>query len=251
MRFLLLLVFFTVLSIADDAGNDDMFAVEYLPPGSLATASDNIDTPASNWVVMTAANGTKYDCNVAVSTPIPELDRAGARAKLIGSKVPAGTRDRIHKMLDGTCTMVGKGWWVYEVCWGKHIRQYHQGADQNIETEYVLGYGPEKKIRKGATTELFYGESPVHGIYVSAGYFNGTDCDLTGKPRETELRLACLEDDGGSAPMALVDVTESSTCAYAVLVKSLKVCEIAELRKELRETRKVKCYQRSAYLTVA
>jgi hypothetical protein len=36
------------------------------------------------------------------------------------------------------------GWWTYEFCYGKHIRQYHQEKNMPIrpQDEYFLGLAP-------------------------------------------------------------------------------------------------------------
>lgn len=44
------------------------------------------------------------------------------------------------KPLQGTCTYRIQGWWTYEICFGKHIRQYHEEKDQPKPTmEFFLG----------------------------------------------------------------------------------------------------------------
>eukprot|EP00658_Telonema_sp_P-2_P078547 TRINITY_DN7379_c0_g1_i3.p1 TRINITY_DN7379_c0_g1~~TRINITY_DN7379_c0_g1_i3.p1 ORF type:complete len:315 (-),score=50.37 TRINITY_DN7379_c0_g1_i3:604-1548(-) len=42
------------------------------------------------------------------------------------------------KRLHGNCVHLGLGWWSYELCIGKHLRQMHLQNDK-VETEYVLG----------------------------------------------------------------------------------------------------------------
>eukprot|EP00672_Neobodo_designis_P022336 CAMPEP_0174851382 /NCGR_PEP_ID=MMETSP1114-20130205/23164_1 /TAXON_ID=312471 /ORGANISM="Neobodo designis, Strain CCAP 1951/1" /LENGTH=211 /DNA_ID=CAMNT_0016085917 /DNA_START=1 /DNA_END=633 /DNA_ORIENTATION=- len=198
--------------LSEDA-NDDAYTVQYMPAGSLRDSPDATNVPSENWVTMTAANGTRYDCAIANAGGTSAAEIRAARAKLVGTTLPAATRDKVHKMLEGTCVMSGKGWWVYEACWGRQVRQYHQGANDKIETEYALGLGPSHGIEKGATRELEFGESPLYGMYASATYYNGTECDLTGEQRETELRITCASDDAES-PLGLSDAAEPSTCKY-------------------------------------
>jgi hypothetical protein len=229
--------------LPDEDVNDDTFAVQFMPAGSLRSNPDAANIPTEQWTTMTAANGTRYDCARANPTGATASEAREARAKLIGKEAKAATRDKVHGVLDGACVMSGKGWWVYEACWGRQVRQYHQTSDDKIETEYALGLGPSHKVAKGATKELIFGESQLHGMYLSAMYTNGTDCDLTGLQRQTEIRVSCAGDDV-EAPLSLSEVTEVSTCNYLVVLLSQRACDIPELRKELRRTQQITCYMR-------
>jgi protein OS-9 len=225
--------------------NDGTFEVEFQPAGALAKSTDNVEIPADRWTVMTAANGTKYDCSISLPPLLSAEDLRAAQEKLLNTRVAPKIRQRIHDLLEGTCTMLPMGWWVYEVCWGKQARQYHMRDDKELEAEYFIGKGPAHKIDKGATNELDWGESPVHGMYVSTRFLNGTVCDLTGDSRESEIRVGCLETDHTDAPpMALVEVQEVGSCKYVITMKSAKLCEIPELRKELKPAQKITCYAR-------
>ncbi|PNX96493.1 protein OS-9, partial [Trifolium pratense] len=56
--------------------------------------------------------------------------------------------------------------------------------------------------------------------YHAHQYTNGTTCDLTNKPRETEVRFVCSE------PRAMISsITEISTCKYALTVHVPTLCK--------------------------
>lgn len=39
-----------------------------------------------------------------------------------------------------------EGWWHYELCYQKAVRQYHKGANDALEAQYVLGrWEPEQE----------------------------------------------------------------------------------------------------------
>jgi hypothetical protein len=245
---LLLLVFLSMSAdaaamLVDEDVNDEAYTIKYMPAGSLQTSPDAADIPREQWTVMTAANGSRYDCALGAPKGATAAEARAARAKLIGKPVPGATAKKIHELLGGACTMSGKGWWVYEACWGRQIRQYHQDANDKIETEYALGLGPSHQIKKGATKDLTFGESPLYGMYASAMYFNGTECDLTKEPRETEVRVACPGEDAES-PLAMTEISETATCKYLVVIQSLKACEVPQLQKETKRTQQITCYMR-------
>ena len=52
-------------------------------------------------------------------------------------------------------------------------------------------------------------------------YGNGTLCDLTGKPRESEVRVQCAPGE----PSYLVSIEEVSTCKYLVQFSSNLLCK--------------------------
>uniref|UniRef100_A0A2N9J5V0 MRH domain-containing protein n=1 Tax=Fagus sylvatica TaxID=28930 RepID=A0A2N9J5V0_FAGSY len=56
--------------------------------------------------------------------------------------------------------------------------------------------------------------------YHAHQYTNGTTCDLTNQPRETEVRFVCAE------PRAMISsITELSTCKYALTVQCPTLCK--------------------------
>jgi hypothetical protein len=59
--------------------------------------------------------------------------------------------------------------------------------------------------------------------YVSQTLVDGTPCDLTGQPRQTEVRAIC----GGGGIRSLA---ETSTCRYMLLVESANLCNFVGLR---------------------
>ena len=249
----------TAVGLTDDGSQQDRFGVIFHPP------SPDGSHPAANagsgevWEPMALANGTRYQCRI----PGPELvasDEASKAAEAKrkkksepGTELDADTARALHRALSGQCAVKAGGWWVYDACWNQGVRQYHPDRNQQIETEYSLGQGPAKKIKKGATGTLFYGRSALHGLYVATHYHNGTVCDLSGQERSTELRLLCddgtgangaeVVDPGREAELQLTDITEPETCTYVVWLKHPAVCDVPELRKAPQVVRPIDCYQ--------
>ena len=78
--------------------------------------------------------------------------------------------------LNHTCVAMPAGWWTYEMCFGKQLRQFH--AEGTTSTQYILGKpGPDS-----ATVVDNMGSASL-----VMNYGDGTTCDLTGQPRTTKV----------------------------------------------------------------
>lgn len=65
-------------------------------------------------------------------------------------------------------------------------------------------------------------------------YGNGTTCDLSKEPRQSEVILGCGERDH------LVDVTETRTCHYQVKVMLTSLCQFEGFAKKTKKVQKQK-----------
>lgn len=141
------------------------------------------------------------------------------------------------------CSLKNVEWWTYEVCWESSVRQFHINTNSGqVEKEYFLGKGPSMRVVDGTDFDsLVYKEHPTHGPYVTSVYYNGTECDLTGRQRQTEVRLFCADESGGDSGESLT-ITEPKTCEYLVTWRSKSAC-IEGLRKESAVNLKLHCYR--------
>lgn len=62
-------------------------------------------------------------------------------------------------------------------------------------------------------------------------YSGGDVCDKTGKPRQTEVKLKCLENSSSPAQVSLY-LLEPRTCHYILGVESPLICDILPLADE-------------------
>ncbi|MBA0668939.1 hypothetical protein Goklo_001812 [Gossypium klotzschianum] len=127
-------------------------------------------------------------------------------------RVKLKTPDELLEVLKNQCFIRQEGWWSYEFCYQKQLRQLHLEEDKVVQ-EFVLGVYDEE-----ATAAFNQNLSDISTLkdprskdasqrYHAHQYTNGTACDLTNHPRETEVRFVCSE------PRTMISsITELSTC---------------------------------------
>ncbi|XP_025413896.1 endoplasmic reticulum lectin 1 isoform X2 [Sipha flava] len=125
-------------------------------------------------------------------------------------------------------------YWIYEICHGRHVRQYHNEREGKIqkEQEYFLG---KWKIFDGLKLEeelkrLINLNYPgptktrkVDGVnlpYFEMNMSDGTVCDLNGRPRQTNVLYVCYPPSKHN----VFSVKETSTCQYEVIVLTSYLC---------------------------
>ncbi|XP_022749593.1 protein OS-9 homolog isoform X2 [Durio zibethinus] len=140
-------------------------------------------------------------------------------------RVKLQTPDELLEVLKDRCFIRQEGWWSYEFCYQKQLRQLHLEDDKVVQ-EFVLGVYDEE-----ATAAFNQNLSDVSTLkdprskdasqrYHAHQYTNGTVCDLTNQPRETEVRFVCSE------PRAMISsITELSTCKYALTIQCPMLCK--------------------------
>ncbi|MBA0788411.1 hypothetical protein Gotri_027273 [Gossypium trilobum] len=145
-------------------------------------------------------------------------------------QVKLKTPDELLEVLKDRCfirlfSMQQEGWWSYEFCYQNRLRQIHVEEDKVVQ-EFVLGVYDEE-----ATAAFNQNLSDISTLkdprskdasqrYHAHQYTNGTQCDLTNQPRETEVRFVCSE------PRAMISsITELSTCKYALTIQSPMLCK--------------------------
>ncbi|XP_050213653.1 protein OS-9 homolog [Mercurialis annua] len=181
-------------------------------------------------VVMPNKNGQNYLCY------LPKVERAKSgyhvnQMNISGmimeteKQVKLKTPDELLEVLKERCFIRQEGWWSYEFCYEKKLRQVHLEDDKVVQ-EFILGVYDEE-----ATTAFNQNLSDVSTLkdprskdasqrYHAHQYTNGTACDLTNQLRETEVRFVCSE------PRAMISsITEISTCKYALTVQVPMLCK--------------------------
>lgn len=126
------------------------------------------------------------------------------------------------------CLHGGDGWWKYEFCYGRSVSQYHvekNGVKVNIDLgkfdkkrhiEWIEAHPNKRPKSLGQRKQL------------SHFYSDGSFCDKTGKLRQTEVRLKCVENFSSSPSSVSLFLLEPKVCEYILGVESPLICNILE-----------------------
>ena len=235
------------IQFTDDPIPQNLFASPPSPSGednSDATPMPLLSYSPDGWQPMTLPNGSAYLCRVPSTGPTDASDEADKENSDIlrdGQVLPSSVQAALSAAMQKICALRLDGWFSYDVCWEKHVRQYHLEGT-STKDEFFLGKGPDYKLEKGAPAELFYRIHTEQGPYVAAQFPNGTVCDLTGRDRATELRLFCQPE--GADEAVKIEISEPETCKYIVSLFHPRAC-IPELRKVQGSLAPIICYKMS------
>ncbi|XP_062149611.1 protein OS-9 homolog isoform X1 [Alnus glutinosa] len=139
-------------------------------------------------------------------------------------RIKMKTPDELLEGLKDLCFIRQDGWWSYEFCYHKKLVQVHV-EDEKAVQEFVLGeYDAEATAAFNQNiSEISTLEDPrskdASQRYHAHQYTNGTLCDLTNEPRQTEVRFVCFE-----SRTMISSITELSTCKYALTVQCPLLC---------------------------
>ncbi|CAI0388935.1 unnamed protein product [Linum tenue] len=158
------------------------------------------------FVVMPDTNGRSYVCY------LPKIEKAKSGKPInqvnISSmivetekRLKLKTPDELLEVFKGKCLVRV----VQEFVLGVYDEEATAAFNQNLKDVSTL-----KDPRSKDASQRYHAHQ----------YTNGTLCDLTNQPRETEVRFVCSE------PRAMISsITELSTCKYALTVQSPMLCK--------------------------
>ncbi|CAJ1067458.1 endoplasmic reticulum lectin 1 isoform X2 [Xyrichtys novacula] len=177
-----------------------------------------------DFVIMTTTEKEKYKCllpSLANEEQDDEKDYAGP--------TPGELLEPLFKR--SSCSYRIESYWTYEVCHGKHIRQYHE--EKETGQEYFLGNAAQKSSSTEAAEETAKVKSedptevPTKNIegqltpYFSLEMGNGTPCVLKqNMARSTSVLYVCHPE----AKHEILSVAEVTTCEYEVVVLTPLLC---------------------------
>ncbi|KAG8075149.1 hypothetical protein GUJ93_ZPchr0006g43267 [Zizania palustris] len=190
-------------------------------------------------VPMTSHAGKHYTCFLPVEetkTMKSIIPQNATNNVIIESdrKIKPKDPDELLEVLKDQCFYRLEGWWSYEFCYYGKIRQIHVEGEKAIQ-EYVLGeYDAD-------ATDAYYENQTSESVdednkpidiskrYHVHMYTNGTVCDLTDIPRETEVRFVCSEPT-----VVISSIKEISSCKYVLTVQSPMLCKNPLFQQEKR-----------------
>ncbi|RMZ95459.1 endoplasmic reticulum lectin 1 isoform X1 [Brachionus plicatilis] len=136
----------------------------------------------------------------------------------------------IKAFLDGQeCLTGGTGWWKFEICFGKHVLQYHEDEKTKKRQTILLGTWNEANHIKWINSRPSKRplESKIQRTHSSLLYSEGDKCDETNKHRLVEVKIKCIRGKANSAAVSLY-LIEPYMCEYLLGVESPWLCDYVE-----------------------
>uniref|UniRef100_A0A7N9B0H7 Endoplasmic reticulum lectin n=1 Tax=Mastacembelus armatus TaxID=205130 RepID=A0A7N9B0H7_9TELE len=181
-----------------------------------------------DFVIVTTTEKEKYKCllpSLSAGEEDDDKDYTGPS--------PAELLEPLFKR--SSCSYRIESYWTYEVCHGKHVRQYHEEKETGQKLslqEYFLG----NMAQKSQLTETgechfisfcFNNAVPTKNIegqltpYFLQEMGNGTPCVLKhNQPRSSSVLYVCHPE----AKHEILSVAEVTTCEYEVVVLTPLLC---------------------------
>ncbi|BFZ11530.1 hypothetical protein BsWGS_14572 [Bradybaena similaris] len=210
--------------------------------GPLDLDRDEVDLLGDRHVMITTNHMEHYRCI------LPETLRTSESDALTYAGPSADELLRPF-FQENRCSYRIESYWTYELCHGRHLRQYHETKEQGKEPkvqEYYLGMGNHREhMQDAGHIPAEVGASVpkrfVDGIelpYYEVIMDGGTRCDLTGKPRKAHVNYVCQPEGMGE----IFELKESSTCEYEVVVLASYLCNHPTYRPKTQPVNEIKCH---------
>lgn len=139
--------------------------------------------------------------------------------------------------LQGQCFRRAEGWWTYELCFERHLRQFHKDKDGRTD-EYMLGeFGLEENARLEKAGQLLSRDKNTGRPVLQQAYSGGTHCGVRDEPRSASVHFLCAHQHNsdlasGGSPTSILSVTESPSCSYIVRVHTPLLCGHPHFREK-------------------
>lgn len=188
-------------------------------------------------VTMTDTNGKRFQCHLPDGGEDEGMDSADK--PIDASKAPSELLDT----LGTSCFFRVEGWWTYELCYNKHVRQFHQEREA-VTSEFFLGHydaaathAYQQRLGQDYLEEA--GSTGAQQRFHVHIYTNGTECDLTRERRQTEVRFACSSE---STNNLLVSIKEPTTCHYTLIFYTPMLCANHHFKQQEHPVRYINCH---------
>ena len=213
-------------------------------PGPLSPHSSDINID-DNSVLMSTSNKEQYRCS------IPPIQRNSDFQNDMNHYTGKSPRELLQPLfsLKNSCSYRIESYWTYELCHGKHLRQYHEEKESGKQTklqQYYLGYHTSESIENKETEDISMIEIRKRSItldnadfpYVQVNITGGTKCDITNEPRQARLLYICHNEGKGE----IYEIKETSSCHYDVIVLTSLLCSHPAFKMQVAYSNKIQCY---------
>lgn len=233
--------------IAVSAQTDlDFYKISWMGP----VAMDTFLYEGDNAISISTKNKERYKCIIPDDGINMNFDTSAKNASTEDqNKNPLQYLEPLFKT--DYCTYKFELFWVYELCHGKFLRQYHEENAKlkgKITQEYYLGIMDTAQIAthieelttleksgQPRPTTLVNGHSKP---YVALNMTSGTKCDLTNQPRVSKVIYVCNEEPKHE----LYSIKEVSTCEYEAIVLSPLLCQHKDFKTDTSTQHEISCY---------
>ncbi|CAM6129895.1 unnamed protein product [Calypogeia fissa] len=211
---------------------DPKYKIEFHELDSPFTMTDDQEK-----IPMTDRDGKKYVC--ALSNPkVPHSGKTGDVQNGSGIGLVMDERstrkspEELLAEMKDFCYRRDEGWWSYVLCFKGDVRQFHADTSSGnkkgqITQEFMLGqYDKEATEELHRNSEQSFLQKDPRSQTAAQRYHvhlhtNGTKCDLTGEPRETEVRYFCSDNE----QLMIRSIKEAPSCKYTVVVHVPALCK--------------------------
>lgn len=181
--------------------------------------------------------GQDGEVRLRVLHPVGVIDKHNNIEESINSLADQGISPAeaspVKNFLSGkNCLHGGNGWWKYEFCYGRSVVQYHIERDGKKTIVNLGKFDKQAHLEWIAAHPHKKPKSPELRKQLSHFYSHGTICDRTGNPRQTEVKLKCVESHTASPSSVSLFLLEPKTCEYVLGVESPLICDILEYADE-------------------
>lgn len=148
------------------------------------------------------------------------------------------------------CSIRMDSYWTYEICHGYYIKQFHEEREGKVNKiqEYWLGRWDQRKsdelqkeiIARGPNAKLK--ETKIDGAYLpylEIEMTDGTECDLSKKPRVTKVLYVCYPQD--KSQIIIYSFKETSTCNYEIVILTNNLCSHPQYRPKVVKENVINC----------
>lgn len=249
---LLFLVFYKAVAFNPFA-DDDLFTIQWAGSQIRESLDDR------EIVTVQTADNEKYQCVI----PESQASLDSRKAQYNG---PSPHQLMKTLFTQSSCSYRIESYWTYELCHGKHVKQYHESKELGLQKsklqEFYLGRYEQVKDSQpdgGVPVEdqipapnvgetLSEEESPqeiqslkIDGIdlpFFLVNMTDGTKCDLTKKPRQSHVKYICQPTGRGE----IYSLKETSSCEYDIIVLTSVLCQHPNFKPKDPPVSKINCY---------
>jgi hypothetical protein len=173
------------------------------------------------------------------------------RDKKDASLTSGGQSDNSHSSvesklgaLEGKCETLNTGWWSYQWCHKKEVKQFHVDVGKGtIDPEWSLGkytHSARDEVKNNGEEAAFDDEEEEGDQTPPDDYFEGGQrCDETSTYRKTKVQFKCCNQEenessskkkkkkknSGPALAVFKSITENELCSYEAVICTPLLCE--------------------------